>query len=321
MSWERDVHPMSVMSTFTWPALPLEAWNDTRETVHRWSQIVGKIQLALTPMENHWWNVPLHVTPHGIGTSTMWGGDRWLDLELDFVDDVLRMRISDGTGWAVPLRARPVAELYAEVIENLRTTGIACAISPVPVEIENRIRFDRDVEHRAYDKRYVLACWQIFARTSAILERVRVLYLGKTSGVQLYWGHFDLALSMFSGRPAPPITADAIEREAYSHELIALGWWPGDGRFPKPAFYSYAAPEPAGFPTADIAIPHAYYHPPLRGWYLDYDDARRASDPDALIHDFFIATYTTAAALAGWDRDALERRLPDGTLHAPRLAG
>jgi len=295
------------MTAALWPELPLAAWRDTCETLHRWAQILGKVQLALTPRINHWWNVSLEITPRGFSTSRLGSGDRWFDLELDFFDDVLRLRVSDGTIQTVPLAARPVAEHYADTMAMLRRAGVDAPISPRPAEVEDRTPFDRDTRHRAYDKAYVLAFWRIVARSAAIFTKFRAGFVGKSSPVQLYWGHLDLSLSRFSGRRAPPATLDAIEGEAYSHELFSVGWWAGDARFERPAFYAYAAPEPAGFAAAAIATPHAYYHAPLRGFYLDYDDVRRAPDPEALILDFCNATYGAAADLGGWDRAALER--------------
>ncbi|HSK00499.1 MAG TPA: DUF5996 family protein [Kofleriaceae bacterium] len=297
------------MTRDLWPALPLDAWRDTCETLHRWAQILGKVQLALTPTINHWWNAPLEITPRGFSTSTLVCDDRWLDLELDFLEDVLRLRVSDGTAATVPLAARPVAELHADAMVMLQRAGIAAHISPIPAEVEDRTPFDRDTRHHAYDRPYVVAFWHIVARSAAVLAKFRAGFVGKSSPVQFYWGHLDLTLSRFSGRRAPPAILDAIEREAYSHELFSVGWWAGDSRFEKPAYYAYAAPEPPGFATAAIATPHAYYHAPLRGFYLDYDEVRRAPDPEALILDFCNATYEAAADLGGWDRAALERDL------------
>lgn len=290
-----------------WPPLPYDAWRESRDTLHRWTQIVGKLQLALTPKTNHFWNVALEVTPRGVASTVLPFGDRWLDLELDFVADALRIRVSDGSEARVSLGARPVAEFYLETMESLRRLGIECPISPVPQEVDDRQPFDRDHQHRAYDKRSVMDFWHIVARTADLLRRFSAGFVGKESPVQFYWGHLDLALTRFSGRPAPLSTVDPIEREAYSHELVSVGWWPGDPRLEKAAFYSYAYPEPPALPTTTLATPHAYYHPQLHGFYLDYDDARTADDPDRLIADFYQETYAAAADLAGWDRAALER--------------
>ena len=298
-----------------WPALPLQEWRDTYETIHRWAQIVGKVQLALSPTLNHWWHVPLQVTARGLATSSiMASGGRWLDMELDFFADVLRIRISDGTAATVALAARPVADFYTDTVDVLRHAGIPVHLFATPVEIEDRTPFPSDTQHHAYDKQWVMAFWRIVGRATLLLTKFRSGYLGKSSPVQFYWGHFDLTLSLFSGRKAElgPGLTDPIEREAYSHELFAIGWWPGDARHEKPAFYSYAAPEPPGFSTANITTPGVYYHPTLRGFYLDYDDVRTAPDPDGLILDFFHSTYTVAAEFGNWDRSALERHEPMG---------
>ena len=291
-----------------WPELPLHEWRATRDTLHRWSQIIGKIRLGLTPTVNHWWNVPLYVSPRGLTTSTIPYGNRWFELELDFVDDVLRLRLNDGDDRTVSLRPRTVAEIYAETMSTLRAAGIECRIWRMPVECEDPIPFDRDVLHHDYDKRYVLRFWRIVAETTAILTKFRARFIGKCSPVHFFWGSFDLAVTRFSGRRAPPLEgANAIEREAYSHEVSSVGWWPGDSRLEQPAFYSYASPEPPGFRDATISTPHTYYHPTLKGFYLHYDDVRRASDPEALLLDFCQSTYAAAADLGRWDRAQLER--------------
>lgn len=298
-----------------WPALPLPEWRDTYETVHRWAQIVGKIQLVLNPALSHWWHVPLQVTARGLATnSILASGTRWLDMELDFFADVLRIRISDGTAATVPLAARPVSEFYEDTVAALRHAGIPVHIFATPSEIDDRTPFARDIQHHAYDKQWVMAFWRIVGRATLLLTKFRSGFLGKSSPVQFYWGHFDLTLSLFSGRKAayhPPLI-DPIEREAYSHELFAIGWWPGDARHEAPAFWSYAAPEPPGFATARITTPGAYYNAALRGFYLDYDEVRNAPDPDGLILDFFHQTYTVAAEFGNWDREALERHEPLG---------
>jgi len=291
-----------------WPELPLHEWRATRDTLHRWSQIIGKIRLGLTPTVNHWWNVPLYVSPRGLTTSTIPYGNRWFELELDFIDDVLRLRLNDSADRTVPLRLHTVAEVYAETMSMLRAAGIECHIWRMPVECEDPIPFDRDELHHDYDKRYVLRFWRIVAETTAILTKFRARFLGKCSPVHFFWGSFDLAVTRFSGRRAPPLEgANAIEREAYSHEVSSIGWWPGDSRLEQPAFYSYASPEPPGFRDAAISTPHTYYHPTLKGFYLHYDDVRRASDPEALLLDFCQATYAAAAELGRWDRAELER--------------
>lgn len=309
-----------------WPELPFDDWRETRETIHRWMQIVGKIRLGLTPTINHWWNVPLYVTARGFTTSAIPYGDRWFEIEFDFLDDRLRITPNDRAPQTVRLGPRTVASFYAETMSALRAAGIACRIWPVPVEIEDPIRFDQDDQHGAYDKPYVLRFWRVVALATAALAKFRARFVGKCSPVQFYWGTFDLAVSRFSGRPAPAHEGGVIEQEAYSHEVSSVGWWPGDRRLPTAAFYSYAYPEPAGFGDAAISTPHAYYHPQLKGFYLHYDDMRRAAHPAALLLDFCEHTYAAAADLGRWDRAQLERTPPgaeqyQGELRASPDAG
>jgi len=291
-----------------WPDLPLHEWRATRDTVHRWTQILGKIQLGSSPPVNHWWNVPLQVSARGLRTSTIGQQDRWFDLELDFFADVLRLRTSDGAERTVPLGPRTVASVYAETMAALHAADIRVHVWPVPCECEDQIRLDRDEVHRSYDKEYMMRFWRIVALTTAALNTFRARFIGKSSPVHFFWGSFDLAVTRFSGRRAPPVeSAGIIEREAYSHEVSSVGWWPGDSRLDHASFYSYASPEPPGFREAPIATPGTYYHPSLKGFYLPYDDVRRATDPQALLLDFCQATYAAAADLGRWDRGQLER--------------
>ena len=233
----------------SWPELPYESWVDTKNTLHRWTQVVGKIRLALTPLVNHWWNVPLYVTARGLTTSTIPYGDRWFDMEFDFIAHVLRVRSSDGAEHDIPLGPRSVADLHDEVFSVLKSLRIVCEIWTTPVEIAtNAIPLDRDEHHRSYDSEFVDRFWQILALTDAVFTRFRSEFIGKCSPVHFFWGSFDLAVTRFSGRPAPANpAADKITREAYSHEVSSVGFWPGDERLTLPSFYSYAAPEPAGF--------------------------------------------------------------------------
>lgn len=303
----RRVYMLRAMSD--WPELPYADWQDTRETLHRWTQVVGKIRLGLTPLINHWWNVPLYVSARGLTTSEMPYGDRWLDMEFDFLSHVLRIRTSDGAKREVRLAPRSVADFYAEVFAVLKELRIECPIRPVPSEIENPIPLDRDEEHRSYDAEYAQRFWRILARIEAVLTQFRSEFIGKCSPVHFFWGGFDLAVTRFSGRPAPPRPdADAITREGYSHEVSSVGFWPGDSRLEQASFYSYAAPEPAGYRDSVVAPAAAYYHPSLAGFYLHYDDVRRSSDPEAMLLDFCRSTYVAAADKGQWDRNALERR-------------
>jgi len=293
-----------------WPALPLQDWIDTKNTVHRWSQVVGKIRLALTPLVNHWWNVPLYVTGRGLTTSTIPYNERWFDMEMDFVSHVLRVRSSDGAEHDVPLGPRSVADLHHELFSVLDSLHIDCRIWPMPVEIlENVIPLDEDQQHRSYDREAVERFWEIVARSAAVLTKFRSEFIGKCSPVHFFWGSFDLAVTRFSGRRAPDNpNADKITREAYSHEVSSVGWWPGDSRLDQPSFYAYAAPEPAGFREVKVQPEATYYNAPLGGFYLHYDDMRRAANPEQALLDFCHSTYDAAADKGGWDRNALERR-------------
>ncbi|MGH9456104.1 MAG: DUF5996 family protein [Thermoanaerobaculia bacterium] len=294
-----------------WPALPLEEWREARDTLHRWTQIVGKIRLELTPLVNHWWNVPLYVTARGLTTSKMPCGDgRALDMEFDFLARVLRIRVSDGGAHEVALAPRSVADVYREIFDALRRLGVECQIDPMPVEIpDETVPLDRDHGHRAYDDESVRRFWRILSLSEDVFTSFRARFIGKCSPVHFFWGAFDLAVTRFSGRPAPPRPdADAITREGYSHEVSSAGFWPGDARAPFPAYYSYAAPEPAGFRTARISPSSAYYFPEGGYWLLPYDEVRRAADPEAMLLDFCQSTYEAAADLGAWDRESLERR-------------
>ncbi|HEV7768382.1 MAG TPA: DUF5996 family protein [Thermoanaerobaculia bacterium] len=292
-----------------WPDLPYESWIDTKNTLHRWTQVVGKIRLALTPLVNHWWNVPLYVTARGLTTSTIPYGDRWFDMEFDFVSHVLRIRSSDGAEHDVPLGARSVADLHREIFSVLNSLRIECRIWTMPVEIaSNVIPLDRDELHRSYDRDAVEKFWQILALTDAAFTKFRSEYIGKCSPVHFFWGSFDLAVTRFSGRPAPVNpAADPITREAYSHEVSSVGFWPGDERLPKASFYSYAAPEPAGFRDSIVQPAATYFNEALGGFYLHYDDMRTDADPAQSLLDYCRSTYAAAADNGKWDRAALER--------------
>ena len=292
----------------TWPALPLEEWRDTCDTLHMWTQIVGKVRLSLTPTVNHWWNVPLYVSARGLTTSEIPYDGRWFDMEFDFVDHVLRIRVSDGTVKTVKLVPRSVADFYRETMATLRSIGIEVTIREIPNEFEDAIPFGEDERHHAYDRTYVERFWQILALTERVFASFRAKFIGKSSPVHFFWGSFDLAVTRFSGRRAPLAPdADSITREAYSHEVSSVGWWPGDARLAQPAYYSYAAPEPAGFPDAKGLPPGTYYHDDLSGFYLHYETVRRAADPAKLLTAFAQSTYDAAADLGKWDRAALER--------------
>ena len=293
----------------SWPALPFDEWDETRQTLHRWTQIVGKIRLELTPLVNHWWNVPLYVTARGLTTSEMPVGERSMDMEFDFLAHALRIRVSDGGSHDIPLGPRSVADLYREIFSTLHALHVDCEIWPVPVEIPNdQTPLDEDHEHQHYDHAAVERFWRALSLTESVFTKFRSRFIGKCSPVHFFWGSFDLCVTRFSGRPAPPRPdADLITREAYSHEVSSVGFWPGDHRLPKPTFYCYAAPEPEGFRAAKVLPAATYYNEAMYGFYLDYDAVRTAKDPERALLDFCQSTYEAAANLGKWDRASLER--------------
>jgi len=297
------------MDTLRWPPLRLDAWRDTYATLHRWSQIVGKITLALTPRVNHFWNVTLHLTSRGLITPTLVSGERALTIEFDFIDHRLVFRSSDGRVEAMALEPRTVADFYRGVMDTLRGLGVDVRIWTMPVEIyEDVIPFEKDTLHRAYDPERAHAFWRALMSMKPVFESFRCGFIGKCSPVHFFWGSFDLAVTRFSGRRAPERPdADAITREGYSHEVISHGFWPGGGAVPDAAFYAYAAPEPAGFPDAAIRPAAAYYLPDYSQFILPYEAVRSAADPERELTSFLETTYDRAADLGGWDRDALER--------------
>lgn len=298
-----------------WPPLPLADWQDTRDTLQRWFQIVGKTRLALAPMQNHWWQVVLHPSVRGLTTTPMPAGDRSLEVEFDFLDHRLTARTSDGAIRALELAPMAVADFYTRYRALLRDLGVQVRMWPQPSEMPDTLRFPEDRQHASYDPDAARRCWHILLQSHRVLSAFRGRFLGKCSPVHFWWGGFDLACTRFSGRPAPPHPggipnlADRVTREAYSHECISVGWWPGGGGAPilEPAYYAYAYPEPAGCPEATIRPGAARYDLALREWILPYDAVRTAADPDAALLEFAHSTYDAAATLAGWDRAALER--------------
>ena len=292
----------------TWPALPLEEWEDTRATLHMWTQIVGKIRLEQTPLVNHWWNVPLYVSARGLTTTAMPYDERFFEMEFDFVDHFLVIKCSDGASASVVLEPKSVAMFYQQTMAAMRSLGLELKIWKMPVEIADPIPFDRDEQHSSYDREYVERCWQVLRSSERVLQDFRSRFIGKCSPVHFFWGSFDLAVTRFSGRPAPVRPdADPITREAYSHEVISHGWWPGQGPLGKPAFYSYTAPAPEGLGNAKIRPDKAYYSNELSEFLFLYDDVRNAADPDAALMEFCQSTYEAGANLAHWDRASLER--------------
>ena len=291
-----------------WPALPLDDWQDTLATLHMVTQIVGKIRLALTPIVNHWWSVPLYVTANGLTTSRIPYGGSSFELWFDFLRHQLVLETCDGVLKTLPLSPRPVANFYHDVMAMLHEAGIEVKIWRTPVEIPNPIPFDEDRVHASYDPAAVERFWRILLAVDTVFQQFRSEFQGKSSPVHFFWGSFDLAVSRFSGRRAPGRPgADAMTREAYSHEVSSVGFWPGGGDIRGAAFYSYTVPEPEGFKTAQVRPASASYNPQLGEFLLMYDDVRTAPSPAAALLDFCQTTYEAGATLGNWDRIALER--------------
>jgi hypothetical protein len=297
-----------------WPPLPYAEWADTLATLHRWTQIVGKTRLALEPMVNHWWQVPLYVSARGLTTSAVPYGKGVVDIELDFLAHQLVLRTSEG-GWrTLPLAPRSVAEFYADYRGALAALGVAAEIWPVPVEIPDTLPFPQDRVHAAYDAAAVRRFWRVLISIERVFRIFRGRFLGKVSPVHLFWGGFDVAVTRFSGRPAPPHpgggapnVAAWVMREAYSHEVSSAGFWPGGPQAPEAAFYSYAYPLPEGYAEAPVRPAGAFYHRELGEFIYPYATMRAAPDPEAALLDFLQSTYEAAANTAHWDRAALER--------------
>jgi hypothetical protein len=308
------------MNNEVWPALPLEEWQDTYATLHMWTQIVGKIRLAQTPLINHWWNVPLYVTARGLTTSAMPYEQRTFEIHFDFIDHQLIVELDDGTTASIPLVPRSVADFYREVMQTLDGLGLQIKIWPVPVEVQDPIPFEQDHKTASYDPEYANRFWRILVQTDKVFTEFRSRFIGKCSNVNFYWGSFDLAVTRFSGRRAPEREgADKITREAYSHEVISHGFWPGmrasgpversksDGLIHAPAFYSYTAPEPPGLKEAPVLPKQAFYGTLVNEFILLYDDLRSSEEPEDLLLEFMQSTYEAGANLANWDRATLER--------------
>lgn len=316
-----DRPPSSGASSDVWPPLPLDEWRDTYATLHMMTQVVGKVRLACAPMVNHWWQVPLYVSARGLTTSAMPHGRRAFQIEFDLIDHLLRIQVSDGEERSIALRSRPLAEFYREVMETLEALRVPVRIWPRPVEIEDPIPFDRDFQHSTYEPEHAHRCWQVLRQADRVMTEFRSGFVGKCSPVHFFWGSFDMAVTRFSGRPAPehpggiPNLGDWVTREAYSRECSSCGFWPGGGAVPEPAFYAYAYPEPEGYRASTIRPAEAFYSEEMREHVLPYEAVRRASDPDRMLHDFFRSTYEAAADRGGWDRAGLESDYP-----APRRA-
>jgi len=303
------MHPSVADQPECWPKLALDSWQDTYATLHMWTQIVGKVRLRLTPLVNHWWNVPLYVSAQGLTTSRIPYGQRAFELRFDFVHHQLVLETTEGTQKTLPLAPRSVAEFYGEFVRMLQSAGIEVKIWRMPVEVPNPIPFDQDRAHRSYDPGSVEKFWRILLSVDSVFHQFRSGFIGKCSPVHFFWGSFDLAVSRFSGRRAPERPgADAITREAYSHEVSSVGFWPGSGDVKDAAFYSYTAPEPHGFKNAPVLPNAARYEKPPGEFLLMYEDLRNAESPTASLLEFCQSTYEAGANLGNWERDALERR-------------
>jgi hypothetical protein len=291
-----------------WPALPLESWRDTYDTLHMWSQIVGKVALASTPMVNHFWNIALLVTSRGLTTHPLASDRRIFTLAFDFIDHELVIQCSDGGSDRLALAPRTVADFHRDLMNRLRALGLDVRIWTMPVEVPNPIRFEDDVLHRSYDRAPVEAFHQALVAMTPVFQAFRARFIGKSSPVHFFWGSFDLASTRFSGRRAPARPgADSITRESYSHEVISHGFWPGGGAVEEPVFYGYAAPEPAGFRDVAVRPTAAGYHAALSEFILPYEAVRTARRPADELTAFLESTYDAAADRAGWNRGELER--------------
>ena len=296
-----------------WPELNWPDWQDTGDTLHRWTQVVGKVRMALAPVMNHWWQVALYLNSRGLTTSPIAHGASSFDITFDFIDHALRIETSAGARESFPLAPMSVATFYDEVFTRLRRLGIEVHVWTMPCEIADAVAFERDHAHAAYDAAYAQRFWRVLLQAYRVFSVFRSEFIGKSSPVHFFWGSFDLAVTRFSGRAAPPHpgvapnVANWVMREAYSHEVSSCGFWPGNGGYGRAAFYAYAYPEPPGYAPAPLRTPGAFYDAQLKEFVLPYDAVRQASDPDRTLLGFLRETYVAAADGAGWDRAALER--------------
>jgi len=303
---------MNNASQIPWPELPTAAWRETYETLHLWTQIVGKIRLARAPWLNHSWHVALYVTARGLTTSPIPDGARTFQIDFDFIDHALRIWTSDDATRQFALAGQSVASFFTAIMAALAELGIRVAIDEMPNELPEPVRFSQDNRHASYDPAAVRRFFQILVNTDRVFKQFRTGFLGKASPVHFFWGNFDLAVTRFSGRRAPrhpggvPHLSDEVACEAYSHEESSAGFWPGSGAIDYPAFYSYAYPEPAGFRATAARPQAAFFSEALGEFILPYDAVRTAAVPDQTLLDFLQSTYEAAANAANWDRDALE---------------
>jgi hypothetical protein len=291
------------------PALPFDSWKDTLATLHMWVQIVGKVRLKLCPLVNHWWNVPFYVTARGMTTSAMPYERRAIEVQFDFIEHKILIETSEGRIVEMAMEPQSVADFYEKFMAALRELGLSVHIWTMPCEVPNPTPFEKDHVHAAYDADAAHKFWRILVWVDQIFKEFRAGFEGKASPVHFFWGSFDLAVTRFSGRPAPERPgADSITREAYSHEVSSAGFWPGGGDIKAPAFYSYAAPEPPGFAEQRVGPQAAFYHPQMKEFLLMYDDVRTAGSPKDALMEFLQSTYNAAADLGKWDRKNLERQ-------------
>ncbi|MDP9004620.1 MAG: DUF5996 family protein [Verrucomicrobiota bacterium] len=305
-----------------WPSLVFSEWKETCATLHMWTQIVGKVRLALSPWTNHSWHVTLYLTARGLTTSPIPFGSRVFQIDFDFVDHVLRIQTGEGGGKTLPLAPKSVAKFYREVMDALRALDLPAEINTTPNEVDPAIPFAQNEKNSAYDPEYAKRFWRVLLQSDRVFKEFRAGFCGKCSPVHFFWGSFDLAVTRFSGRRAPqhpggvPHLPDAVTREAYSHEVSSLGFWPGNGMMPEPIFYSYAYPQPEGFSEAKVLPAAASFNAQLKEFVLPYEAVRQSASPDQALLDFARSTYDAASTLAKWDRDALVEIKPD--LHSPR---
>ena len=306
--------PSSQSTAGDWPDLPLAAWPDTCATLHLWTQVVGKIRLAHAPMVNHWWQVPLYVTSTGLTTSPIPYQSRSFQIDFDFCRHTLNFTTSDQRRAEFALVPMSVAQFYDRTMQILRDLGVEVKIWTMPVEVMDAIPFEQDHLHKSYDADAAHRFWRALVQSDRVMKEFRARYIGKVSPVHFFWGSFDMAVTRFSGRTAPPHPGgmpnlgDWVAVEAYSHEVSSCGFWPGNGGLGKPAFYSYAYPEPKGFADAPLRPAAAIFDPDLREFILDYDSVRQSDAPDHMLLEFFQSTYEAAADCAKWDRAGLERQ-------------
>lgn len=299
-----------------WPALPFSEWKDTLATLHMWMQIVGKVRLVQTPWTNHSWHVTLYVTARGLTTSPIPHGFNTFEIRFDFIDHKLRVLKSDGSGRDLKLEPQNVAQFYERTMSILRELNVPVSINTAPNEVVDAIPFERDDKSRAYDAEYANQFWRVLVQADRVFKEFRSRFCGKCSPVHFFWGAPDLAVTRFSGRPAPPHPGgfphmpDAITREAYSQEVSSLGFWPGNDAMPEAIFYSYAYPEPKGFAEAKVKPEAASYNAQFKEFILPYDAVRSAKSPDDTLLEFAQSTYDAASTLGDWDRVALEEKKP-----------